>query len=84
MQTVTGTLRVAGAADVLANYSFDILERVHQSRPGSLLFSTSTDENGEFSFQIRTGAYFLRAGSDMVPFRVKATGGSSTIGQLAE
>lgn len=84
MQTISGTLRASGASNVVASYSFDVLERTTKSQPGSLLFSGTSDENGEFSFQLRPGSFFLRVGSDLIPFRVKSVDGSTLFGQLVE
>ena len=84
MQTITGTFRVAGASNVLASCTFSVVERLPMQQPGSVLMTTEADENGQFSFQLRMGSFFLKVGSDLIPFRVKETSGTTEIGKLVE
>lgn len=84
MQTITGTFRASGASNVVPTQAFSVVERLPRSQPGLVLLSAEADGNGQFSIQLRAGAYFLKAGSDLIPFRVKETSGTTEFGNLIE
>ena len=83
MQTITGKLRESGGDSVHGLALFFIQHRIGKS-PGTLVTSITTDENGDFSFSLFPGQYFLVVGSDKIPFLVKENSGTSNITNLIE
>lgn len=84
MQTITGKAVLAGGSNVASLATLGIQERFSKKYAGNVLFNINTDIDGNFSFQVRPGAYYLRYGNDAVPFLVRESAGSTTIDQLIE
>lgn len=84
MQTITGKAIQAGGSNVASLASLQVQERIAKKYAGNALFTVTTDVNGNFSFQVRPGQYYLRFGNDAVPFLVRESTGTATIDQLIE